>query len=89
MVKAKKRVRIIYYFFLTEQQIRLMTLYDKDEAAELTPKEKGMLKEATLRRVESSMAIGGTRDRVNADDGLLPGIRRLLIWLHKNPLDMS
>ena len=53
-----------------------MTLYNKDEAAELTPKEKGMLKEATLRRVESSMAIGGTRDRVNADDGLLPGIRR-------------
>jgi hypothetical protein len=43
-----------------------MTLYDKDEAAELTPKEKGMLKEATLRGVESSMAKGGTRDRVNA-----------------------
>jgi hypothetical protein len=29
----------------------------------------------TLRRVDSSMAKGGTRDRVNADDGLLPGIR--------------
>jgi hypothetical protein len=53
-----------------------MTLYDKDEGADRTPKERGMLKEATLRRVESSMAIGGTRDRVNADDGLLPGIRR-------------
>lgn len=53
-----------------------MTLYDKDEGADRTPKEKGMLKEATLRRVESSMAKGGTRDRVNADDGLLPGIRR-------------
>jgi hypothetical protein len=53
-----------------------MTLYDKDEAADLTPNEKGMLKEATLRRVESSMAKEGTRDRVNADDGLLPDIRR-------------
>jgi hypothetical protein len=39
-------LRIIYYFFLTEQQIWLMTLYDKDEGADLTPKEKGMLKEA-------------------------------------------
>jgi putative transcriptional regulator len=29
----------------------------------------------TLRRVEGSMAKGGARDRVNADDGLLPGIR--------------
>lgn len=53
-----------------------MTLYDKDEGADRSPKEKGMLKEATLRRVESSMAKGGTRDRVKADDGLLPGIRR-------------
>jgi hypothetical protein len=30
-------LRIIYYFYLTEQ-IWLMTRYDKDEAADLTPK---------------------------------------------------
>jgi hypothetical protein len=29
----------------------------------------------TLGRVKGSMAKGGARDRVNADDGLLPGIR--------------
>jgi hypothetical protein len=29
----------------------------------------------TLGRVEGSMAKGGARDRVNADDGLLLGIR--------------
>ncbi len=39
-------LRIIYYFFLADQQIWLMTLYDKDEAADLTPKEKKMLKNA-------------------------------------------
>lgn len=39
-------LRIIYYYFLSDQQIWLMTLYDKDEAADLTPKEKKALKDA-------------------------------------------
>ena len=39
-------LRIIYYFFASDQQIWLMTLYDKDEAADLTPKEKRILKSA-------------------------------------------
>ncbi len=34
------------YYFVAEQQIWLMTLYDKDEAADLTPKEKKALKSA-------------------------------------------
>ena len=37
---------MIYYYFSGEQQIWLMTLYDKDEASDLTPKEKQALKSA-------------------------------------------
>jgi hypothetical protein len=33
-------LRIIYYYFWANQQIWLMTLYDKDEASDPTPKEK-------------------------------------------------
>ena len=39
-------LRIIYFYFESEQQIWLMTLYGKDEAADLTPKEKKVLKAA-------------------------------------------
>jgi hypothetical protein len=39
-------LRIIYFYFESEQQIWLMTLYGKDEAADLTPKEKKVLKTA-------------------------------------------
>ena len=35
---------MIYYYFPGEQQIWLMTLYDKDEASDLTPKERQALK---------------------------------------------
>lgn len=39
-------LRIIYFYFESEQQIWLMTLYGKNEAADLTPKEKKALKAA-------------------------------------------
>ena len=39
-------LRIIYYYFPSDHQIWLMTLYDKDEAADLTEKEKKALKAA-------------------------------------------
>jgi len=39
-------LRVIYYFFPGEQQIWLMTLYDKNEASDVTPKEKQALKGA-------------------------------------------
>ena len=39
-------LRVIYYYFTGEQQIWLMTLYDKDEASDITPKEKKALKSA-------------------------------------------
>ena len=39
-------LRIIYYHFPSDWQIWLMTLYDKEEAADLTAKEKKALKVA-------------------------------------------
>jgi len=39
-------LRVIYYYFATEHQIWLMTLYGKNEAADLTPREKKGLKAA-------------------------------------------
>jgi hypothetical protein len=37
-------LRIIYYYFPAEQQIWLVTLYGKDEALDLTAREKQVLK---------------------------------------------
>jgi hypothetical protein len=39
-------LRIIYYYFLPDQVIWLMTLYGKDEALDLTSNEKRALKSA-------------------------------------------
>jgi hypothetical protein len=38
---------VIHYYFPGEQQIWLITLYDKDEASDLTPKERQALKSAS------------------------------------------
>jgi hypothetical protein len=39
-------LRVIYYYFLEDQQIWLMTLYSKNEASDLTPAEKKAFKSA-------------------------------------------
>jgi hypothetical protein len=39
-------LRVIYYYFPGAQQIWLITLYDKDEASDFTPKERQALKSA-------------------------------------------
>jgi hypothetical protein len=39
-------LRVIYYCFLSEQEIWLLTLYDKDEAADLTKDEREQLRRA-------------------------------------------
>src|SRR5437762_11258749 len=39
-------LRVIYYYFASDRQIWLMTLYSKDEAADLTAAEKKSLKAA-------------------------------------------
>lgn len=59
-------LRIIYYYFLSDQQIWLMTLYDKDEAADLTPKEKRALKgaiDAELKAREAKRAASQQKGR--------------------------
>ena len=42
-------LRVIYFYFTSESQIWLMTLYGKDEIADLTPDEKRALKMAVGR----------------------------------------
>lgn len=39
-------LRIIYYCFLSDQEIWLLTIYDKDEAADLTKDEKEIFRRA-------------------------------------------
>jgi hypothetical protein len=39
-------LRVIYYFLVRDMQIWLLTLYDKDEAVDLSAREKRLLKAA-------------------------------------------
>jgi mRNA-degrading endonuclease RelE of RelBE toxin-antitoxin system len=39
-------LRVIYYYFSEDLQIWFLTIYDKDEAEDLTPDQKRMLKAA-------------------------------------------
>lgn len=39
-------LRIIYYYFAEDLQIWLLTIYDKDETADLSPEQRRMLKAA-------------------------------------------
>ena len=50
-------LRVIYYGFLSEEEIWLLTLYDKDEAADLSKKEKDHLRQA----LEAERATRKTR----------------------------
>jgi len=42
-------LRLIYYYFLADSQVWLITVYDKDSMADLSPAEKRMLKAAIQR----------------------------------------
>ena len=46
-------LRLIYYYFVIDQQIWLITIYDKDEAADLTQSEKRALKNAIAAELDS------------------------------------
>ena len=46
-------LRVIYYYFLSDFQILLVTIYGKDEAADLTPSEKRALKNAIAAELDS------------------------------------
>jgi hypothetical protein len=49
-------LRVIYYHFAFSQQIWLMTIYDKNEAADLTPREKKALKTAIEAELQARQA---------------------------------
>jgi hypothetical protein len=54
--RAKGRrggLRLIYYYFKTDQQVWLMAIYNKDEASNLTAKEKGALRAAIERELKA------------------------------------
>lgn len=58
--KGKRgRLRVIYYCFLSDEEIWLLTLYDKDEAADLKKDEKDQLRRA----LETERAARKSRDR--------------------------
>jgi hypothetical protein len=44
-------LRIIYYYLTADHQIWFFTLYDKDEASDLTAEEKRLLKQAIQREL--------------------------------------
>jgi len=52
-------LRVIYYCFLSEQEIWLLTLYDKDEAVDLTKDEREQLRRA----LEAERAARKARSR--------------------------
>lgn len=46
-------LRVIYYYLTADRQIWFFTLYDKDEAADLTAEEKKILKKAIQAELEA------------------------------------
>ena len=60
-------LRIVYFYFPSDQQIWLMTLYDKNEAADLTPAQKKLLKSAIggELKARASRKITSTSRRVH------------------------
>jgi len=57
-------LRVIYYYFLPEQQIWFMTLYDKDETADLTPRQTKALRNAIEAELEARQAQRCVRERI-------------------------
>ena len=45
-------LRLIYYYFLADSQIWLMTVYDKDSMTDLSPADKRALKAAIEREIQ-------------------------------------
>jgi hypothetical protein len=54
-------LRVIYYYLRSDRQVWLFTLYDKDEAADLTPDEKRLLRQAIQAELQArNETPGGT-----------------------------
>ena len=46
-------LRVIYYYLIADHQIWFFTLYDKDEATDLSNDEKKLLKQAIQKELEA------------------------------------
>ena len=71
-------LRVIYYYLSADAQIWLMTLYDKDEMADLSAAEKRALKAA----LEAELARRAARRRL--DEGNELWQRRSDRWLERS-----
>jgi hypothetical protein len=58
-------LRIIYFYFESERQIWLMTLYDKSEVSDLSAREKKMLKTA----IDAELKIRSERGSARSASG--------------------
>ena len=56
-------LRVIYYYFPSGHQIWLMTVYGKDEASDLSPKQKKALKDSIAIELAARTAKRGIRTR--------------------------
>jgi len=56
-------LRVIYYYLPSDHQIWLMTVYDKDEASDLSPKQKKALKDSIAIELAARAAKRGIRTR--------------------------
>jgi hypothetical protein len=54
-------LRVIYYYFSGANQIWLMTLYDKNEASDLTPRQREALKAAIEGEIRARQTAKGTK----------------------------
>ena len=61
-------LRVIYYYLASDRQIWLMTLYSKDEAADLTAAEKKSLKAAIENELTVRAAGRQKRSRRRSND---------------------
>ncbi len=56
-------LRVIYYYFESDQQIWLMTIYDKDEASDLAVSEKKALRNLIAMELNAREARKAQRER--------------------------
>jgi hypothetical protein len=56
-------LRVIYYHLVQDMQIWLLTLYDKDEAVDLSVKEKRLLKTAIEEETRQRARLRGSRGK--------------------------
>jgi hypothetical protein len=54
-------LRVIYYYLVKDVQVWLLTLYDKDEAVDLSAKEKRLLKAAIEEETRQRSHLRGSR----------------------------